>query len=255
MIWLPICNSNQDFITDCHILYSFGMGTADEYMDYYKAITVYNFNSGIPSFPIGLHDDVLFSAKNIVFRIGNNYWCGLVSYKYGDGSPKPNYLNVAIASLCFQMKADVKNVDELLDMIRATAGTETVQRYDVVQPLKLINLEGFIQRYLMPQSLPETVGDGPYTQLEKGFYKGIIFDVPGAEVNIDGEWVTAGAVNEDRIKAQDPFKLEWRLNVPKLISMGYGNSDTITGRAILVDDQFAGMNIVKNFSVKLVTNQ
>ena len=151
------------------------------------------------------------------------------------------------------MKADVKNVDELLDMIRATTLTETVQRYDVVQPLHLINPAGFFQRYLMPQSLPETVGEGPHVQLEKGFYKGVIFDIPGAEANIDGEWVTANAANEDRIKAQDPFTLEWRLNVPKLISMGYGNNSTVTGRVIVVDDQFGGLNLQKEFTVRVVT--
>ena len=104
----------------------------------------------------------------------------------------------------------------------------------------------------MPLSLPVTVGEGPYVQLEKGFYKGVIFDIPGAEVNIDGEWVSAIAANQNRIKSQDPFTLQWRLNVPKLISMGYGNNSTITGHVIVVDDQFAGLNLEKEFKVKIV---
>ena len=64
-----------------------------------------------------------------------------------------NYLNVAIADLCFQMKADVSDVDELLEMIRSTALTDHI-RFDLngdgdtddsyqgqpeTQPLQLMN--------------------------------------------------------------------------------------------------------------------
>ena len=240
--WLPLANNRHDNIVDCHMLYSFGIGN-NSFLDV-------NSQNSQTCFPVNLHKDAVFSGRNFSFR----YYGSTGTSSPGSNPALPTYLNVALASLCFQMKADVKNVDELLYMIRATSLTDTVQRYDVVQPLHLINPAGFFQRYLMPQSLPETVGEGPYARLEKGFYKGVIFDIPGAEVNIDGEWITASAANEGRIKAQDPFSLEWRLNVPKLLSMGYGNNDEVTGHVIVVDDQFSGLNIEKEFKVLVSIN-
>lgn len=199
--------------------------------------------------PIGFNNDVLFGGHIFIQDIGDGIYYGETG-KYAT-SPT-SYSNASFASLCFQMKADVKNADELLDMLRATSLTDQMQYGDVIQPLHQINPAGFFQQYLMPLSLPVTVGEGPYVQLEKGFYKGVIFDIPGAEVNIDGEWVSAIAANQNRIKSQDPFTLQWRLNVPKLISMGYGNNSTITGHVIVVDDQFAGLNLEKEFKVKIV---
>ncbi len=64
-----------------------------------------------------------------------------------------NYTNVAMMDLCFQMHADVEDVDELLEMIRSTALTDYI-RFDLngdgdtndnidgqpeTQPLQLIN--------------------------------------------------------------------------------------------------------------------
>ena len=64
-----------------------------------------------------------------------------------------NYTNVAMMDLCFQMHADVEDVDELLEMIRSTALTDYI-RFDLngdgdtndnidgqpeSQPLQLIN--------------------------------------------------------------------------------------------------------------------
>jgi hypothetical protein len=42
-----------------------------------------------------------------------------------------NYLNVAIADILFQMKADVADVDELLEMIRSTALADDHIRFDL----------------------------------------------------------------------------------------------------------------------------
>ncbi len=240
--WMPLGNGTYDEIADSHITYTFGQGIGS-YLNY-------GDHTPNTSFPIGLHRDALFSGRGILIKHTDGKTYGT----WGSGcSPTASaYFNAVLASLCFQMKADVKNVDELLNMIRATTLTDTVQRYDIVQPLHLINPAGFFQQYLMPLSLPVTVGEGPYVQLEKGFYKGVIFDIPGAEVNIDGEWVSAIATNQDRIKSQDPFTLEWRLNVPKLISMGYSNNSNITGHVIVVDDQFAGLNLEKEFIVNIV---
>ena len=38
-----------------------------------------------------------------------------------------NYVNVAMTDLCFQMRADVTDVDDLLDRIRDTALTDYIR--------------------------------------------------------------------------------------------------------------------------------
>ena len=237
------CN---DKFLDNHIIASVGT-------DHDGFVNQTNAQSG-SCFPIGFNNDVLFGGH--IFIQDYSFLGTGESIYYGEdgkyATSPTSYSNASFASLCFQMKADVKNADELLDMLRATSLTDQMQYGDVIQPLHQINPAGFFQQYLMPLSLPVIVGEGPYVQLEKGFYKGVIFDIPGAEVNIDGVWVSAIATNQDRIKSQDPFTLEWRLNVPKLISMGYGNNSTITGHVIVVDDQFAGLNLEKEFKVKIV---
>ena len=173
-----------------------------------------------------------------------------------------NYLNVALTDLCFQMHAGVKDVDELLDMIRSTALTDYIRfdlngdgdTDDVVddqpesQPLQLINPAGFIKKYLMPENLPTEVKSNETVALEKGYYKGIIFNIPGAEVLIDGEWIACTQQNAEKIKAQNPFNLEWRINGDLCKQLGYENK-TVEGTIILVDDQYNGLNITVPISI------
>lgn len=79
------------------------------------------------------------------------------------------------------MKADVSDVDELLEMIRSTALTDYI-RFDLngdgdtddthdgqpeSQPLQLMNPAGFFQKYLMPTSLPTNLKSNETTPLEK----------------------------------------------------------------------------------------
>jgi hypothetical protein len=42
-----------------------------------------------------------------------------------------NYVNVAMADLCFQMFAEVKDVDELLEMIRNSTDLRDYIRFDL----------------------------------------------------------------------------------------------------------------------------
>lgn len=44
-----------------------------------------------------------------------------------------------MADLCFQIKADIQDVDELLEMIRSTALTDYIRLDGQTQPLQLIN--------------------------------------------------------------------------------------------------------------------
>ena len=218
-------------------------------------------------FPVWFADNVLFSWRAFPYRKtdwkvyaewSKNNWKYSTSYT--------NYLNVAIADLCFQMKADVSDVDELLEMIRSTALTDYI-RFDLngdgdtddtidgqpeSQPLQLMNPAGFFQKYLMPTSLPTNIKSNGTTPLEKGYYHGVVYQIPGAEVNINGQWIPFTDDNKGLIFSQNPMNLEWRLNGTLLNSYGYKSGDTINGQIIAVDDQWNGLNITKDFSVNIV---
>ena len=115
------------------------------------------------------------------------------------------------------MFAEVKDVDTLLEMIRSTALTDYIRfdlngdgdTDDVVdgqtesQPLILMNPAGFFLKYLMPTVLPASIKTDETIALEKGYYHGIIFDIPGTEVLIDGEWTAFSDNNKDLILAQN----------------------------------------------------
>ena len=163
------------------------------------------------------------------------------------------------------MKADVSDVDELLEMIRSTALTDYI-RFDLngdgdtnddvngqpeSQPLILMNPAGFFKKYLMPTDLPATVSRSNTVALNNGYYHGIVFDIPGAEVNINGEWTAYEAKNKEAILAQNPLTLQWRLNGSLLRKYGYKQGDTVSGRLIVVDDQWNGLNITKDITVKV----
>ena len=101
----------------------------------------------------------------------------------------------------------------------------------------------------MPTSLPATIGLGKTAALNKGYYHGIVFDIPGAEVKVNGEWTAYEAKNKEAILAQNPMTLEWRLNSSLLRKLGYKQGDTIKGQLIVVDDQWNGLNITKDISI------
>ena len=169
--------------------------------------------------------------------------------------------------LCFQMFAEAKDVDELLDMVRSTCLTDYI-RFDLngdgdtddninnqpeTQPLQLINPAGYIQKYLMPMALPASIKIGEAIALEKGYYKGVLFNIPGAEVKINGQWIAYNDKNRDQILAQNPVALEWRLNADSdlLRKLGYSSGDILTGQILVADDQWNGLNITKDFSIIL----
>lgn len=224
-------------------------------------------------FPVWFHDQSLFAGRTFPYRC-NEYSWRVVGETGNFASSYPNYVNVAMASLCFQMGADVEDVDELLDRMRATALTDYIRHDlnwdwdtdDVVrvntddgdidqpesQPLLLINPAGYFREYNLPKDLPEEIKTSETLQLEKGYYKGVVFDIPGAEVLIDGEWTPYDQENADIIKAQNPFTLEWRLNGERLWQLGYADK-TIEGTIITVDDQWKGLNhLSKTFTVNVI---
>ena len=160
------------------------------------------------------------------------------------------------------MKADVEDVDELLDIIRSTALTDYIRfdlngdgdTDDVVDgqpeslPLQLINPAGVFKEYCMVTNLPTSLKANETVALEKGYYKGIIFNIPGTEVLIDGEWIACTQDNADKIKAQNPMNLEWRLNGGLLSKYGYKTGDTVSGQLVAVDDEWNGLSLVKDIT-------
>ena len=81
--------------------------------------------------------------------------------------------------------------------------------------------------------------------------KGIIFDIPGAEVLIDGQWIVYDAKNKNLIFAQNPMNLEWRLNGALLRKYGYTPGQTLQGQIITVDDQWNGLRLEKDFTIQI----
>ena len=100
-------------------------------------------------------------------------------------------------------------------------------------------------------TMPATISWSKVDALEKGYYKGVIFNIPGAEVSINGEWLRFNDENKDLILAQNPMTLEWRLNGTLLRKLGYKQGDTVKGQMIAVDDEWNGLNITKDISVRL----
>ena len=175
------------------------------------------------------------------------------------------YVNVVLADFCFQMFADVKDVDELLEMIRSTTLTDHIRMdlngdgdvndiYDghpESQPLQLINPGLFFKKYDIPSSLPATIGMNETIDLEKGYYKGVIFDIPGAEVLIDGQWIAYNAKYNHLILPQNPMNLKWRLNGDLLRKMGYTSGQTVQGQIVTVDDQWNGLRLEVPVSIQI----
>ena len=169
--------------------------------------------------------------------------------------------------ICFQLFAEVKDVDELLEMVRSTALTDYI-RFDLngdgdtddvidgqpeTQPLQLMNPAGFILKYLMPTDIPNSIKLGETINLGKGYYHGIIFDIPGAEVKVNGQWTAFTEKNKATILAQNPFALEWRLNADAtyLRKLGYKSGDTLKGKVIVIDDQYNALNITQEIAIQI----
>ena len=103
----------------------------------------------------------------------------------------------------------------------------------------------------MPTSIPTNLKSDETTPLEKGYYHGVVYQIPGAEVNINGQWIPFTNDNKGLIFSQNPMNLEWRLNGETLNNYNYKPGDTISGQIIAVDDQWNGLNITKDFSINV----
>ena len=253
--WCSMAHSKNDQVLDRHLMVTFWTN-ADWDIDQTNEIVESS------RFPVWFHDKVLFAGREFPNKM-LDWLIGAATWKYA--TPYPNYVNVALTDLCFQMFAEVKDVDQLLEMIRSTCLTDYI-RYDLngdgdtndtydgqpeTQPLQLINPAWFFQKYLMPTADLLSVKEDETVDLEKAYYLGIVFDIPGAEVKVDGQWLAYNDKNKDVIMDQNPMTLEWRLNANLLRKFGYKQGDTIAGQILVVDDQWNGLTITKDITVKV----
>ena len=249
-------HSKDDNILDRHLLITFGTNKNGDINQTTEIVES-------SKFPVWFHDKVLFSWREFPKKSSSSDDVRAATWKYA--TSYVNYLNVAIADLCFQMKADTPDVDQLLEMIRSTALTDYI-RFDLngdgdtddihdgqpeSQPLQLMNPAWFFKEYLMPTSLPTNLKSNETIPLEKWYYHGVIYQIPGAEVKINGQWVPFTDDNKELIFSQNPMNLEWRLNGEILNNYNYKPGDTISGQIIAVDDQWNGLNITKDFSINM----
>lgn len=103
----------------------------------------------------------------------------------------------------------------------------------------------------MPTAIPTNLDINETISLDKGYYHGVIYQIPGAEVNINGEWIAFTDDNKEFILAQNPMTLEWRFNGDLLRKYGCKSGDTVNGQIIVIDDQWNGLNISKDFSISM----
>ena len=152
----------------------------------------------------------------------------------------------------FGLHADVKDADELLQMIEsATAAPDYISLNGQRQALQKYSPANFVKKYCMTTTIPSNIGLGETIPLTKEWYKGLVFDIPGAEVLIDGQWIAYDAKNKDKILSQNPMNLKWRLNGNLLRKMGYTSSQTVQGQVVTVDDQWNGLRLELPFSVQV----
>ena len=148
------------------------------------------------------------------------------------------------------MFAEIKDIDELLDMIKSTSLKDYTRYDDMTQELHLINPAWFIKEYLMPKDLPLEISSWDIIDLNKGYYKWIIFDIPWAEVNINWNWIPYNEENKSLIKQQNPFNLEWRLNWDLCKKLWYNkNNNNIKWNIIIIDEKYNGLNISNNINI------
>ena len=103
----------------------------------------------------------------------------------------------------------------------------------------------------MKADVPSSISINEVVNLGIGYYKGLIFNIPGSEVLVNGEWIAFTAENASRIKATNPMNLEWRLNGALLRKYGYTPGQNIQGQIITVDDQWNGLRLEVPMSITI----
>lgn len=151
----------------------------------------------------------------------------------------------------FQLHADLESVDPLLEMARSTSLENSISFEGKTQKLQRLNPAGYFTKYCMTTDIPGSISLGETVSLNKEWYKGLLFDIPGAEVLVNGEWIPFDAKNKDLILSENPMNLEWRINGSLLKKYGYSTGQTLQGQIITVDDQWNGLRLEKNITIQI----
>ena len=200
-------------------------------------------------FPVGFHNNSLVAWRTLPAHSSLSWKIEAESWKYKTSNI--TYNDMSIADLCFQMRADVNNAGELLNMIRSSSGlTDHIKFGGEDQPLTLPNTAWFFKAFDMPNDLPSQINSWEIIPLKKWFYKLVIFDIPWAEACINWEWIPYNDANKSLIKAQNPSNTEWRRNWPLCRKMWY-KWKTIQWKIIAVDDKRNGLSMDKSISTQV----
>ena len=151
----------------------------------------------------------------------------------------------------FQLHANMESVDPLLEMARSTSLENSISFNGMTQKLQRLNPAGYFMKYCMTTDIPSSIALDETVSLNKEWYKGVIFIIPGAEVLIGDVWIPFTAENSSRIKAANPMNLEWRLNGALLRKYGYTSGQTLQGQIITVDDQWNGLRLEKDITIQI----
>ncbi len=246
---------NRDYVVDENGLYSmasFSNSDKNTHPNSHLMVTIATDKTGdidqtdgsyigSSKVPIGFADNVLFAGREFPYHSYNSG--DILAHEGKYATSETTYVNVAMTSICFQLYAEVADVDQLLEMIRSTSLTDHIRFEGKDQPLQLINPAGLYKKYLTPQNLPTSISSGETVNLDKGYYKGVLFCIPGAEVKVNGEWIAFDNKNKDIILSQNPMNLEWRLNGDLLKKYGYTSGQTVEGQIITVDDKWGGLRL------------
>ena len=157
-----------------------------------------------------------------------------------------SYVTPATASkaqLLFGLHADVKDANSLLEMMESATETDYISLNGMRQALQNYNPAKFYKKYCISVDIPSSIQEGEIIPLTKGWYKGLLFAILGAEVLVNGEWITFDTKNKDLILSQNPMNLEWRLNGNLLRKYGYTPGQSIQGQIVTVDDQWNGLRL------------
>lgn len=209
-------------------------------------------NSMGSTFPVGFDDGVIVSGHPILPY--NLNW-----KLFGEDLPRnwsyvTSLVTPATASevqLIFGLYADVKDADTLLEMIESETEADYISLNGITQAQQKYSPAIFVKKYCMTVDIPGSMALDETVSLNKEWYKGLIFNIPGAEVKINGEWIPFTAENASRIKATNPMNLEWRLNGTLLRKYGYTSGQTLQGQIITVDDQWNGLRLEKNITIQI----
>ena len=78
----------------------------------------------------------------------------------------------------------MEDMDQLLSMARFSSIENSISLDGKTQKLQRLNPAGYFMKYCMTTDIPSSIALDETVSLNKEWYKGLIFNIPGAEVLI-----------------------------------------------------------------------